>query len=85
MTSDTALIHYTGVTKPWHTWAKYPSAKPFYDALASSPWTENDLKPAIKFAEKKKEYKHLLKQGAFFAGCISGIKYLFQKVRGKKR
>ncbi|CAG9434895.1 TPA: glycosyltransferase family 8 protein [Providencia alcalifaciens] len=85
ITSDTALIHYTGVTKPWHTWAKYPSAKPFYDALASSPWTENDLKPAIKFAEKKKEYKHLLKQGAFFAGCISGIKYFFQKVRGKKR
>lgn len=85
ITADTVLIHYTGVTKPWHTWAKYPSAKPFYDALGFSPWTENDLKPAIKFAEKKKEYKHLLKQGAFFAGCISGIKYLFQKVRGKKR
>ncbi|BBG60551.1 glycosyltransferase family 8 protein [Providencia rustigianii] len=85
ITADTALIHYTGVTKPWHTWANYSSAKPFYEALSSSPWTKKDLKPATKFAEKKKEYKHLLKQGAIVTGCISGIKYLLQKLNAKKR
>ena len=85
ITIDTVLIHYTGVTKPWHTWANYPASQPFYRALEQSPWVITDLKPATKFVERKKEYKHLFKQGALVAGCISGIKYLFEKFNGKKR
>lgn len=85
ITIDTVLIHYTGVTKPWHTWANYPASQPFYRALEQSPWAITDLKPATKFVERKKEYKHLFKQGALVAGCISGIKYLFEKLNGKKR
>lgn len=85
ITENTVLIHYTGVTKPWHVWARYPSAKPFTIALEQSPWTECDLKPATKFIEKKKEYKHLFKQGKFISGCLSGIKYLYMKNFNKKR
>lgn len=85
ITDDTALIHYTGVTKPWHTWANYPSANAFYTALKYSPWSLSDLKPATKFIERKKEYKHLLKQGKFIKGCFSGIRYFFMKFFGVKR
>ncbi|MDD9340043.1 MAG: glycosyltransferase [Providencia heimbachae] len=85
ITTDTALIHYTGVTKPWHTWANYPASQPFYRALEQSPWTIADLKPATKFVERKKEYKHLFKQGHWAAGSLSGIRYLAEKFNGKKR
>jgi len=85
ITDNTTLIHYTGITKPWHTWANYPSAKPFYIALEQSPWCKNDLKSASKFVERKKEYKHLLKQKKIVAGCLCGIQYLLMKVfRNKK-
>lgn len=84
ITPNTALIHYTGITKPWHSWANYPSSQPFYTALERSPWSLNNLKSATKFVEKKKEYKHLLKQGKLVRGCISGIKYLSMKIIGVK-
>lgn len=85
ITDKVALIHYTGLTKPWHTWANYPSSQPFYIALEKSPWTYNDLKPATKMVEKKKEYKHLLKQRKLIAGLISGLQYIYAKYFGKKR
>ncbi|EOD2822406.1 TPA: lipopolysaccharide 1,2-glucosyltransferase [Providencia stuartii] len=85
ITPETVLIHYTGVSKPWHTWANYPASQPFYKALMQSPWTTNDLKPATKFVERKKEYKHLLKQGRFIKGFLSGSQYLFMKMFRSKR
>ncbi len=84
ITNDTVFIHYTGVTKPWHTWASYPSSQPFYRAFECSPWTLCDLKSVTKFVENKKEYKHLLKQKKFIKGSISGMKYLFKKFIQKK-
>ena len=85
ITPETVLVHYTGVSKPWHTWANYPASKPFYQALAQSPWSTVDLKPATKFVERKKEYKHLLKQGAYLSGSLSGIRYLLEKLNGKRK
>ncbi|HEM7188861.1 TPA: lipopolysaccharide 1,2-glucosyltransferase [Providencia rettgeri] len=85
ITPETVLIHYTGVSKPWHKWANYPSSQPFYKALAQSPWTKDDLKCATKFAERKKEYKHLLKQGSYLSGILSGIYYLFEKHTKKRK
>ncbi|MEV9960911.1 glycosyltransferase family 8 C-terminal domain-containing protein, partial [Escherichia coli] len=32
------LIHYTGITKPWHSWAGYPSASYFNIEREQSPW-----------------------------------------------
>ena len=81
---NTILIHYTGITKPWHTWAKYPSSIPFYKALDASPWSATDLKPANKKIELKKEYKHLFKQKKWINGFFSGIKYLFLKLSNKE-
>nr|WP_314266210.1 glycosyltransferase [uncultured Moellerella sp.] len=81
---DTVLIHYTGISKPWHTWANYPSSVPFYKALYESPWDESDLKSANKKIELKKEYKHLFKKKRWVSGCISGIKYLFLKLCNKE-
>lgn len=37
ITDKTVLIHYTGITKPWHSWAGYPSASYFNIAREQSP------------------------------------------------
>ncbi|RKO81364.1 lipopolysaccharide 1,2-glucosyltransferase [Pectobacterium parmentieri] len=76
---DTILIHYTGVTKPWHKWANYPSTSYFQHAQENSPWSTSDLKDADTFVEMKKKYKHLLKKGKYLSGLISAFKYSLNK------
>lgn len=46
ITDKTVLIHYTGITKPWHSWAGYPSASYFNIAREQSPWKKYPLKEA---------------------------------------
>ncbi|MBA0197058.1 lipopolysaccharide 1,2-glucosyltransferase [Pectobacterium brasiliense] len=75
----TILIHYTGVTKPWHKWAKYPSTLYFQHAQKNSPWSTGDLKDADTFVEMKKKYKHLLKRGKYLSGLICAFKYSLKK------
>ncbi|AIA69179.1 lipopolysaccharide 1,2-glucosyltransferase [Pectobacterium atrosepticum SCRI1043] len=76
---DTVLIHYTGITKPWHKWANYPSTSYFQHAQKESPWSFKDLKDADTFVEMKKKYKHLLKKGKYLSGLICAFKYLINK------
>jgi UDP-glucose/galactose:(glucosyl)LPS alpha-1,2-glucosyl/galactosyltransferase len=76
---ETILIHYTGVTKPWHQWACYPSVR-FYDyALRESPWKDLPRKSATSMMEFKKQYKHMLIQGRYLKGIICGIEYGYRK------
>ncbi|MEQ9900999.1 glycosyltransferase [Pectobacterium punjabense] len=76
---DTILIHYTGVTKPWHKWANYPSTSYFQHAQQESPWSVRDLKDADTFVEMKKKYKHLLKKGKYISGLVCALKYSIKK------
>ncbi|MCL6378793.1 lipopolysaccharide 1,2-glucosyltransferase [Pectobacterium brasiliense] len=77
--NTTILIHYTGVTKPWHKWASYPSTSYFQHAQQESPWAVRDLKDADTFVEMKKKYKHLLKKGKYISGLICALKYSIKK------
>ncbi|MFJ5409256.1 glycosyltransferase family 8 protein [Pectobacterium punjabense] len=76
---DTIFIHYTGITKPWHKWANYPSTLYFQHAHKNSPWSTSDLKDADTFVEMKKKYKHLLKKGKYLSGLICAFKYSLKK------
>ncbi|MBN3135167.1 glycosyltransferase family 8 protein [Pectobacterium punjabense] len=78
--NTTILIHYTGVTKPWHKWANYPSTSYFQHAQQESPWSVNDLKDASSFVERKKEYKHLLKQHKYLSGLAASFSYGIKKL-----
>lgn len=81
---DTALIHYTGITKPWHDWANYPSAKPFQLAFDASPWAGEKYVPARKLSEWQKKYKHEFCHGKILSGVISCAKYNFLKLKRRK-
>ncbi|WP_173635878.1 glycosyltransferase family 8 protein [Paramixta manurensis] len=80
---DTILIHYTGITKPWHEWADYPSTKYFYDAFKLSPWDKSGLKKAISVTEKQKEYKHRLAKKEYVLGLYKAISYNLSKLKNK--
>ncbi|MCP5749719.1 lipopolysaccharide 1,2-glucosyltransferase, partial [Klebsiella pneumoniae] len=68
ITDKTVLIHYTGITKPWHSWAGYPSASYFNIAREQSPWKKYPLKEARTVAEMQKQYKHLFAHGEYIKG-----------------
>nr|WED67617.1 glycosyltransferase family 8 C-terminal domain-containing protein [Pectobacterium colocasium] len=83
--NSTILIHYTGVTKPWHKWASYPSTISFQRAFHESPWLTSDLKDATLFVEMKKKYKHLIAQKKYFSGSLSCFLYGIRKISKKIR
>lgn len=83
ITEDTILIHYIGVTKPWNSWANYPSAQYFVDAWKASPWADVPLLPARTPKQYKKKSRHERLQGKYISSILSYIGYLKEKVKGK--
>lgn len=79
ITKDTVLIHYTGITKPWHSWANYPAAQFFNVARENSPWKTYPLKEARTVAEMQKKYKHCFAHGEYLNGIMSLLKYKLKK------
>lgn len=75
----TVFIHYTGVTKPWHDWANYPSAVFFRRVYALSPWHVLPYQSAARKHEYREKYKHLLYQNKIFSGLLAAIKYNLMK------
>ncbi|ENG2550889.1 lipopolysaccharide 1,2-glucosyltransferase, partial [Citrobacter farmeri] len=81
--AETRLIHFTGATKPWHAWARYPSVIYYRNALVKSPWKDVPAKDARTMVEYKKRYKHLLVQKHYLRGMIAGAAYLYRKILAK--
>lgn len=80
ITDSTSLIHYTGVTKPWHTWGvNYPASQFFYNSYIHSPWKDQPLKIAEKRTELQEKYKHLFLQHKYMQGFLCLIKYKLLK------
>lgn len=83
ISDKTKLIHYTGATKPWHSWACYPSVIYYKKAHQKSPWKHDVAKTAKTIVEFKKRYKHLLVQHHYFEGIVAGLAYLYRKITRK--
>nr|HAT2260137.1 lipopolysaccharide 1,2-glucosyltransferase [Citrobacter freundii] len=83
ITPETILIHYIGVTKPWNSWADYPSAQYFVEAWKASPWADVPLLPARTPKQYKKKSRHERLQGKYFTSVISYIGYLREKLKSK--
>ncbi|BDH44006.1 LPS 1,2-glucosyltransferase [Salmonella enterica subsp. enterica serovar Choleraesuis] len=78
---ETVLIHYTGITKPWHVWARY-SANSYFDlAYLASPWRNETKKKAFTINEFKKRYKHELAQRNYISGLLYGLYYNMLKLK----
>lgn len=80
LTDKTIFVHFTGITKPWHTWADYSSREIFNRAWRASPWRDSALLSATSIAEMQKAYKHLFVRGNYLRGLIALIKYKAKKI-----
>jgi UDP-glucose/galactose:(glucosyl)LPS alpha-1,2-glucosyl/galactosyltransferase/UDP-glucose:(galactosyl)LPS alpha-1,2-glucosyltransferase/(galactosyl)LPS 1,2-glucosyltransferase len=83
ITSETILIHYVGVTKPWNSWANYPSAQYFTSVWQASPWSDIPLLGARTPKQFKKKSRHERLQGKLFPSIISYLGYLNAKLKNK--
>ncbi|MFS1539653.1 MAG: glycosyltransferase family 8 protein [Candidatus Phlomobacter fragariae] len=80
ITDSTILIHYTGITKPWHTWGvNYPASQFFLNSYIHSPWKDQPLKIAEKITELQEKYKHLFLQHKHVQAFLCLIKYKLLK------
>ncbi|GKX60926.1 glycosyltransferase family 8 protein [Leminorella grimontii] len=79
ITEDTKLIHYVGVTKPWHDWVNYPCQIYFNDAYKISFWNDVSFLSAMDERQFEVKYQHEWKNGRY----LSAIKY-FIKARCEK-
>lgn len=84
ITDDTVLIHYVGVTKPWHTWAKYPVAKFFIEAYKKSAWAEQSLLNANTAKLYKRKSRHERVQRKYIRSVLSHVMYIKNKLNNSK-
>ncbi|MTD38203.1 glycosyltransferase [Erwinia sp. CPCC 100877] len=83
ITDETRLIHYVGVTKPWHIWADYPCRRFFSEAFQNSSWNDIDLFPASDEMQFKVRYQHDWKKRHFLSFMKYYIKYQREKLSKK--
>ncbi|MFS1539749.1 MAG: glycosyltransferase [Candidatus Phlomobacter fragariae] len=77
---NSVLIHYLGLTKPWHDWVcNYPEIKLFNLTKLNSPWAKHDLVRPKTYKEISIKSKHLKFQDKLFKSFIFFIKYLLVK------
>lgn len=79
---NTVLIHYIGPTKPWHEWAQYPSATPFYQAKKHSPWGAASLIKPQSSSQLRYCAKHKFNQHKSFEGIYFYFMYFVKKMFG---
>lgn len=80
ITDDTVLIHYVGVTKPWHIWAKYPVSKFFIYAYKKSPWANKSLLNANSARLYKRKSRHERIQRKYVCSILSHLMYIKNKL-----
>lgn len=79
ISSKTVLIHYTGVTKPWHEWGRYDASTYFRNIYVLTPWKNDEYLKAKTKVEYKEEYKHYLYQRCYIKALYS--LFLYQKMK----
>lgn len=84
ITNNTVLIHYVGVTKPWHSWAKYPVAKFFTDVYKKSIWADKSLLNANTAKLYKRKSRHERMQRKYIRSVFSHVMYIKNKIQSSK-
>ncbi len=83
LTKNVKLIHYVGVSKPWHEWINYPSAQFFREIYHSSIWSTIPLEKASTVKQLKKKSSHEKLQKKYFNSFLSHINYIIAKIKLK--
>lgn len=77
---NTIFIHYVGPTKPWHSWANYPSTLPFMCAKKLSPWKNTPLMRPSNSNYARYCAKHNFNQKKFAASIFNYMCYFYFKI-----
>lgn len=77
---NTIFIHYVGPTKPWHSWAIYPSTLPFMCAKKLSPWKDTPLMRPSNSNYARYCAKHNFKQKKFAVSIFNYMCYFYFKM-----
>ncbi|WP_407579174.1 glycosyltransferase family 8 protein [Citrobacter koseri] len=85
ITESTVLIHYVGVTKPWHTWANYPVSKFFIDVYQKSVWAKKSLLNANTAKLYKRKSRHERIQRKYIRSILSHVMYIKNKLHSTKQ
>lgn len=80
LSDKTRLIHYVGVTKPWHSWANYPVAKYFIKAYEKSAWSDKPLLNANTAKLFKRKSRHERLQKKYVRSFFSHVMYIKNKL-----
>ncbi|HAU5609763.1 glycosyltransferase family 8 protein [Citrobacter koseri] len=83
ITSDTKLIHYVGVTKPWNDWTNYPCQKYFTEAYRTSCWNDVPFVPATNEKQFYVKYQHARKNSKIFIAIRYFVKFKVKKYTRK--
>ncbi|NDJ55547.1 lipopolysaccharide 1,2-glucosyltransferase [Enterobacteriaceae bacterium 4M9] len=83
LSDKTRLIHYVGVTKPWHRWANYPVSKYFINAYEKSAWSDIPLLNANTAKLFKRKSRHERFQKKYIRSLFSHIMYIKTKLGSK--
>lgn len=77
---DTILIHYVGVSKPWHDWTQfYDDVNYFKVARNNSPWKNSPLMCPSTYKQLARKSAHLKNNGKYLVAAIYYIKYISKK------
>ncbi|UBX44914.1 glycosyltransferase family 8 protein [Citrobacter werkmanii] len=79
ISAETVLIHYTGVTKPWHEWGGYEASSYFRTIYDLTPWRNDRYLKAKTKPEYKEAYKHYIYQRRYIKALY--LLFLYQKVK----
>lgn len=79
ITEETVFIHYTGITKPWHIWAKYNSSIYFRRIYELTPWKNEEYLKSKSMVEYREEYKHYLYQRRYMKALFALFLYRKEK------
>ncbi|WP_339057502.1 glycosyltransferase [Candidatus Regiella endosymbiont of Tuberolachnus salignus] len=78
--NDSALVHYIGSTKPWHSWANYPSCEIFKKAKEASEWKDTPFFHPHRVYEYKACAKHNRYQKDYIKWIKNRAKYRLKKI-----
>jgi UDP-glucose/galactose:(glucosyl)LPS alpha-1,2-glucosyl/galactosyltransferase len=84
ITESAILIHYVGVTKPWHNWADYPASTFFITAYKQSPWAQEPLLAANSAKLYKRRSRHEKAQGKTLRSILSHVMYIKSKLSSSR-